>query len=117
MRVRACLSVSRDSRKNDFRIDRAQLLVAEAPALQGSRAEVFDHDVRGSDKPLDDFDAERRAEVRRHRPLVAIQDLVIKANAVLVVAPKSNFIAAIGTLDLHDVRAVVSKKHRDHRAG
>ena len=116
VRVRSGLSVARDSRKDDFRIERTELVVTQSPSLQRSGPEIFDDDIGRPREPFNDFDAEGRAQIGRHASLVAIQDFVIQANAVFVRTPKANFIAAIRTFDLHDVRAVVSEKHRDHWA-
>ena len=68
-----------------------------------------------SDQSLDDLDAERGAQIGRHRFLVAVDDFVIEADAVLVVAPVARFIARVRPLDLDDLGAEIGQEHRADR--
>ena len=57
---------------DDVRLDRAQLLVAQLPALHHPRSEVLDHHVRDRDQPLQQLAAARVAEVERDAALVDV---------------------------------------------
>ena len=70
--IAAAVSEGGERDVDDVRLDLAQLLVAELPALHHPRGEVLDHDVRDGDQALQQLAAARIAEVEGDAELVDV---------------------------------------------
>ena len=64
-----------------LRVDLAQALVVDAELGLDVGAEVLDHDVGLFGQPLEHLEALGVLQVERHRPLVAVQILEVRALA------------------------------------
>src|SRR3546814_12260259 len=69
--VRPVLSEAGDPDHDDARIDRLEVLVAEAPAFESLRPEILDDDVAVRDELLDEILAARAFKVAGDELLVA----------------------------------------------
>ena len=69
--VGAGLAVGRDAHQDDLGIDLLHVLVAQAPAFEGSGREILDDDVGLGDQALGDLEARGLAQVERDAALVA----------------------------------------------
>ena len=97
-------------------VDLEQLPRPDTPALHHPWPEVLDDHIRGLGQAPQDLLSAGLAEVQRHRPLVAGDDLPPQAVPVLVVAVGAGGVAA-GVLDLDHVGAVVAQQHGGDRGG
>src|SRR4029453_2127705 len=115
--ARAGASERRDRAVHQPRVDRRQLVVAQAEGLHRAGPEVLDQDVGAGDHALEDRHALRRLEVERHVPLVAVDDQERRGLPVLVRRPRARLVAARGVFDLDDVGAEIGQEHAAERAG
>jgi hypothetical protein len=91
-------------------VQRAQHLVAHAPAFERAGAEVLDQHVGLGDEPARDVLALGAAQVERERALVARLHLPPHRGAVLQQAPVAQRVAAAGRFDLDDVGAEFAER-------
>src|SRR5690606_24122835 len=115
--VRTRLAEARDAHEDEARVECCEHFVAKAPGLERAGTEVLDEDVGAPREAPHRLDAERRAQVRGHETLIAVQHLVVEAGVAAAVSPGAQPVAALGMLDLHDLGAIVGEQHADGRAG
>ena len=73
------LAEAGDAAIDDARVDLAQALIVDAELCLDVGTEVLDHDVGLLGEALEHFEALRVLQVQRHRPLVAVQILEVRA--------------------------------------
>ena len=121
-RYGAGLAVAGDANHDQVRVDRAQVVPAQAPPFERPGPEVLDHDVgRGGqrhEKPLPCWPA----KVERDRLLFAGDEWPVQADALVLAAPAAHRVACTGRLDLDHFGAVVgeqvaAERAADHLAG
>ena len=76
---RAGLAEARDAGVDQARVIGAERLIVDAQAVLHIGAKVLDHHVGGGDQSLEHRDALGQLQVQRHRALVAVGVLVIRA--------------------------------------
>ena len=99
------------------RVGGVQLVWSDAPALQGSRAEVLDQHVGALGKAQQQGGPFGLRQVERHRPLVAPERLPPQPHSVARRPVSTGRIGLGRVLDLDDVGAEVAEEHRRHRPG
>ena len=77
--IRPVLAEAGDAAIDDARVDLAQALIVDAELCLDVGTEVLDHDVGLLGEALEHFEALRVLQVERHRPLVAVQILEVRA--------------------------------------
>src|SRR5207245_1804729 len=97
------------------RVDRAQVVVAEAEPLHHAGPEVVHQNVGLAGEPIDRLTTERRADVDRDAALVAIQAPEHGTLAARVFHVHAGEIAGARPLDLDDVGAEVAQHLRRAR--
>ncbi|MNQ98554.1 hypothetical protein D3C85_1142500 [compost metagenome] len=108
------LSIAGNAYHDDAWIDFLQNVVTQAPFFQSACAVVLDNDVYILDQSLDDFHTQLRLQVKGDGFFTSIDDLVIKANPLLALAPPTNLVTNVRTLYLEDICTMVSKEHGAH---
>ena len=116
-RIRAGLPEARDAQHDQPGIERVQRVPAEPPALQGAGLEVLDQHVGLGRERAHRLLALGRAQVERHRALVARLHLPPHRGAVAQQPPGAQRIAALDRLDLDDVGAEVGERLAGERPG
>ena len=89
------VAVARHRHVDDVGLDRAHLLVAEAPVPQHARTEVLDHEVGDGDQPLDDLQPLGTAHVQTEALFVDV-GVVVKLPEVLRVASSPRGVVELG---------------------
>src|SRR6478672_11865210 len=120
--VWAGLAESRDTQKNDPRIDGSNHVRPNAPFLEGARAVVFHDHVRAFDELFKNFRALGFPQIERDAALIARHRFPPKWNPVHNRLQLALAVAVFWMLDLDHVRAKVGKQYRrergrDHVAG
>ena len=111
-------SERRQRARDQPRLRLAEVVEPQPEPLHQSRPEVLDHDVGRGDEPSDEGHAFGRAQIGRHRALVAVQREEVGG----VVpgerrSPVPRVVALARALDLDHVRAQVGEDHGAQRAG
>ena len=114
---RTSLAVAGQPHHDRGRIQRPQLLVAEAPLFEHAGPVVLDHDVGVAGQPLRNLLRTRILQIQRDRALVARLHVPPKRGAVVQMAPRADRIATVGGLDLDHVGAELRHHARRERAG
>jgi hypothetical protein len=113
--IGAVLSEAGDAAIDDARIDLADALVIDAEFCFDVGPEVLDDDVGPPGQAVEDLEALRLLQVERHRSLVAVQVLEVRA------VPRPTHLLAAGLLqqciDLDDVRTPIRQLPHAGRAG
>ena len=115
--VRAVLPKARNAGVDEARVDRAQLVGADAEPVLDVGAVVLDEHVGLLDELMQDRHAFRLLHVQGQAFLVAVQVLVVGA---VVVAPADHVVAAGGAgrdLELDDTRTHVGEQAHGRGAG
>ena len=115
--VRPGLAESGNVQHDQARIDRMQLIPAQAKPPQHARAKVLDQDVGITQQVPHDRDAGLGLEVQGDAPLVASGDKPPQSHALRFRAHVSQAVAYVRLLDLDHVCAQVSHQCGGHRAG
>src|SRR5947209_3694849 len=114
---RTRLAEGRDAGHHEARIDRVQCLPAETPALQDTRAEVFENDVAVRDQPANDVLSLRQMQIERHELLVAVVDREPVRAAVLGRPQAPQVVTAAGYLGLDHLGAELGHQRAAEWAG
>ena len=105
------LAEAGDAHHDQARIDRAQLLIAQVPALHRAGPEIFDQDVAFANQVAHDLLAFRLAQVQRDRFLVARHHRPPERFSVgLLASPFAHRVAFARLLALDDFRAEIGKQ-------
>ena len=116
-------AIAGDGEVDEARVDRRQLVVAEAQSSQRAGSEVLDQRVRTAKQPAEDRRAIGLLEIEPDAPLVPVdsEEVGRRSRPVRFAADPRRAPASgrvpLGRLDLHDVRAQVAEKHRRVRSG
>jgi hypothetical protein len=113
--IGAVLAETGNAGEDDARIDRLERLVIDAEAELDVGAIVFDYHVRLPGQAGKDFAALGQLEVQRHRALVAVQ--ILKIRAVARPAHTLVRVHARRRFDLDHVRAKIGELLDTGRAG
>jgi hypothetical protein len=97
------LSERGDARHHQARVNTAQILPAQVPALQGAGAKVLCDHVDEGHEPTDDLLAFRVMQIKRHDPLIAVIHCPPVAHILLRWPHAADIVAATGHLDLDDL--------------
>ena len=120
--IRAGLAEAGNAQQDQARVGALELVVAQAPALEGARAIVLRHHVRRAREPLEQLRSLRLGQIQGDAALVARHHLPPQRDAILDRLELALAVALPGVLDLDDVGAEVrqqgrGERHRDHVAG
>ena len=115
--VRARLAEAAHAREHEPRVDRGELVPADAPALERPGPEVLEHDVGALGQAEEEVGAGGLGEVERDEPLVPRERLEPEPDAVLARPVAARRVDPVRMLDLDHVGAVVAEEHRRERRG
>ena len=97
-------------------VQAAHDLLGEPQPGDDPRPEVLNENVRGGYDPFDDLDAFGPLEVDRDRAFAAVVVHEWRGQGPALAPESPHLVAAVGALDLDDVRALVTEQHGRERA-
>ena len=116
--VRARLTVRRDPHHDEARVDGAEIVPAEPPALHGAGPEVLGEDVGACGETFDERLTLRRTEVARDRFLVARLDQPPERDPARGRRPEpAEVVTRSGLLDLDHLGAELAEERAAERGG